>query len=146
MKNMLLSRNQICIFSDNLRTPLFKVYTRARYKQAKISQNKDDLKGFFFICGYILTPVSVICSEEKKSPFCGYENIGIYFARRPRSYYKRFTSQIMVKRCAWGTCKSDSRYPARLKKDNGTSVSFHSFPSEKKSKERRQIWIMLSRR
>jgi hypothetical protein len=47
----------------------------------------------------------------------------------------------MVKRCAWGTCKSDSRYPERLKKDNGTSVSFHSFPSEKKSKERRQIWI-----
>ena len=51
MKNMLLSRDQICIFSDNFRTSLFKVYTRARYKQAKISQNKDDLKIFFVFVG-----------------------------------------------------------------------------------------------
>jgi hypothetical protein len=51
MKNMLLSRDQICIFSDNFRTPLFKVYTRARYKQAKISQNNDDLKVFFVFVG-----------------------------------------------------------------------------------------------
>ena len=47
----------------------------------------------------------------------------------------------MVKRCAWGTCKSDSRYPTRLQKDDGTSVSFYSFPSLKKSRERREIWI-----
>ena len=47
----------------------------------------------------------------------------------------------MVKRCAWGTCKSDSRYPTRLKKDDGTSVLFYSFPNVKKSKERRDIWI-----
>jgi hypothetical protein len=49
---MLLSRDQICIFSGNFRTPLFKVYTRARYKQAKISQNKDDLKGFLYLWVY----------------------------------------------------------------------------------------------
>ena len=47
----------------------------------------------------------------------------------------------MVKRCAWGTCKSDSRYPIRLQKDDGTSVSFYSFPNLKKSRERREIWI-----
>lgn len=47
----------------------------------------------------------------------------------------------MVKRCAWGTCKSDSRYPTRLQKDDGTSVLFYSFPSLKKSRERREIWI-----
>ena len=47
----------------------------------------------------------------------------------------------MVKRCAWGTCKSDSRCPTRLQKDDGTSVSFYSFPSLKKSRERREIWI-----
>ena len=47
----------------------------------------------------------------------------------------------MVKRCAWGTCKSNSRYPTRLQKDDGTSVSFYSFPSLKKSRERREIWI-----
>jgi hypothetical protein len=48
---MLLSRDQFCIFSDNFRTPLFKVYRRTRYKQAKISQNKDDLKFFFVFVG-----------------------------------------------------------------------------------------------
>ena len=37
----------------------------------------------------------------------------------------------MVKRCAWGTCKTDSRYPERLIKD-GKVISFHPFPSEKK--------------
>ena len=46
----------------------------------------------------------------------------------------------MVKRCAWGTCKTDSRYPERLIKD-GTVINFHPFPSEKKFKERRELWI-----
>ena len=45
----------------------------------------------------------------------------------------------MVKRCAWGTCKSDSRYPERLFiKDEGITVRFRSFPSEKKHKEQSQ--------
>ena len=39
----------------------------------------------------------------------------------------------VVKRCAWGTCKTDSRYPERLIKD-GKVINFHPFPSEKKSK------------
>ena len=48
----------------------------------------------------------------------------------------------MVKRCAWGTCKSDSRYPERLeKKEEGLIVKFHCFPSEKKRNDRRQAWI-----
>ena len=42
----------------------------------------------------------------------------------------------MVKRCAWGTCKTDSRYPERLTKD-GKIINFHPFPSEKKFKEPR---------
>ena len=42
----------------------------------------------------------------------------------------------MVKRCAWDTCKTDSRYPERLIKD-GKVTNFHPFPSEKKFKERR---------
>ncbi len=46
----------------------------------------------------------------------------------------------MVKRCAWGTCKTDSRYPERLIKD-GIAVNFHPFPSEKKFKDRRESWI-----
>ncbi len=47
----------------------------------------------------------------------------------------------MVKRCAWGTCRSDSRYPERLRKADGTTVSFHGFPNEKKFKEKREKWI-----
>ena len=46
----------------------------------------------------------------------------------------------MVKRCAWGTCKTNSRYPERLIKD-GKVINFHLFPSEKKFKERRELWI-----
>ena len=46
----------------------------------------------------------------------------------------------MVKRCAWGTCKTDSRYPERLIKD-GKVINFHPFPSEKKLKERGELWI-----
>ena len=46
----------------------------------------------------------------------------------------------MIKRCAWGTCKTDSRYPERLIKD-GKVINFHPFPSEKKFKERRELWI-----
>ena len=47
----------------------------------------------------------------------------------------------MVKRCAWGSCKSDTRYPERLKKADGTLVSFYSFPNAKKANDRREIWI-----
>ena len=46
----------------------------------------------------------------------------------------------VVKRCAWGTCKTDSRYSERLIKD-GKVINFHPFPSEKKIKERRELWI-----
>ncbi|CAB4037576.1 zinc finger 554-like isoform X1 [Paramuricea clavata] len=46
----------------------------------------------------------------------------------------------MVKRCAWGTCNTDSRYPKRLIKD-GIPVTFHPFPSERKFKKRRESWI-----
>ena len=48
----------------------------------------------------------------------------------------------MVKRCAWGTCNSDSRYPERLVNEvEGTTVTFHPFPTEIRDKERRKTWI-----
>ena len=52
----------------------------------------------------------------------------------------------MVKRCAWGTCNSDSRYPERLLTEEGLAVRFHSFPPQKKQNERRQRWILSWRR
>ena len=45
----------------------------------------------------------------------------------------------MVKRYAWGTCNTDSRYPERL-----VNVKFHRFPSVAEEKERRKIWIRQS--
>jgi hypothetical protein len=48
----------------------------------------------------------------------------------------------MVKRCAWGTCNTDSRYPERLVNEvEGTTVTFHHFPTEIRDKERRKTWI-----
>ena len=47
----------------------------------------------------------------------------------------------MVKRCAWETCNTDSRYPKRL-----VNVKFHRFPSVAKEKERGGIWIRACRR
>ena len=47
---------------------------------------------------------------------------------------------MVNKRCAWGTCKTDSRYPERLIK-GGKVINFHPFPSENKFDERRELWI-----
>ena len=47
---------------------------------------------------------------------------------------------ILWLRCAWSTCKTDSRYPERLIK-GGKVINFHPFTSEKKFKERRELWI-----
>ena len=46
----------------------------------------------------------------------------------------------MVKRCAWGTCKTDSRYPERLIK-GGKVIKFHLFLPRKKLRERRDLWV-----
>ena len=35
---------------------------------------------------------------------------------------------VMVKRCAWGTCNSDLRYPDRLKCEGKGDVLFLHFP------------------
>ena len=50
------------------------------------------------------------------------------------------SESTIVKRCAWGTCKTDSRDPEWLIK-GGKVINFHPFPSEKKLKERRELWI-----
>ena len=50
------------------------------------------------------------------------------------------SESTIVRRCAWGTCKIDSRYPERLIK-GGKVINFHPFTSEKKFKERRELWI-----
>ena len=45
----------------------------------------------------------------------------------------------MVKRCAWGTCNSDSRYPERLE----GGVVFIPFPKPKSNSEKCRLWIKL---
>ena len=45
----------------------------------------------------------------------------------------------MVKRCCYGTCKSDTRYPEQLLDD----VKFVPFPKPAKNTEKCQRWIRL---
>ena len=45
---------------------------------------------------------------------------------------------VATKRCAWGTCKNDSRYPhLMVKNKNGDPVRFYRFPALKRSPARR---------
>ena len=49
----------------------------------------------------------------------------------------------MVKRCAWGTCRNDSRFQhLQTKNKNGDPVTFYRFPGQKRWKERRERWII----
>lgn len=54
---------------------------------------------------------------------------------------------VTTKRCAYGTCKNDSRYPERWKRnDRGDPVEFYHFPGEKRQKDKRQRWITACHR
>jgi hypothetical protein len=45
-----------------------------------------------------------------------------------RSVYIEQYRMVTTKKCAWGTCKSDSRYPDRLKRNsNGADIFFYIF-------------------
>ncbi|KAI4892062.1 hypothetical protein NFI96_022369 [Prochilodus magdalenae] len=44
----------------------------------------------------------------------------------------------MVKRCVWGNCKSDTRYPDRV-----VGVVFYPFPKPKTNLQKCQLWIRL---
>ena len=60
--------------------------------------------------------------------------------------YKVF-EMVVTKRCAWGTCKNDSRYPSRMvRNNNGDPVTFFHFPGEKRHPKRRKQWILACRR
>ena len=43
----------------------------------------------------------------------------------------------MVKRCQWGTCNSDTRYPERLE----GGITFIPFPKPKRNFEKCKRWI-----
>ena len=56
----------------------------------------------------------------------------------------------MVKRCAWGTCRNDSRFPhLQTKNQKGDPITFYRFPAPKRWKEtaeRRKQWIIACHR
>ena len=56
----------------------------------------------------------------------------------------------MVKQCAWGTCRNDSRFPhLQNKNKNGDPLKFFRFPAPKRWKEaaeRRKRWIVACHR
>ena len=52
----------------------------------------------------------------------------------------------MTKRCAFGTCKNDSRYPESWKRNpNGNPVKFFHFPGTVRQNTERQKWIQACR-
>lgn len=54
---------------------------------------------------------------------------------------------VTTKRCAFGTCKNDSRYPESWKRNaNGDPVKFFHFPGAVRQNERRQKWIQACHR
>ena len=54
---------------------------------------------------------------------------------------------VVTKRCAWGTCKNDTRYPdSMIKNHNGDLVTFFHFPGQKRQTERRNRWILACSR
>ena len=59
-----------------------------------------------------------------------------------RQYY-----MVSTKRCAWGTCRNDSRYPHLVVKNKkGDPVYFHRFPAPKRSPKKRLRWITACHR
>jgi len=54
---------------------------------------------------------------------------------------------VTTKRCAYGTCKNDSRYPESwVRNQNGDPVEFFHFPGPVRQHERRQKWIKACHR
>ncbi|XP_068760145.1 uncharacterized protein [Montipora capricornis] len=54
---------------------------------------------------------------------------------------------VTTKRCAYGTCRNDSRYPRSWKRNlNGDPVKFFHFPGAHRQNERRQRWITACHR
>ena len=54
---------------------------------------------------------------------------------------------VSTKRCAWGTCRNDSRYPHLVvKNEKGDPVYFHRFPAPKRSPKKRLRWITACHR
>ncbi len=54
---------------------------------------------------------------------------------------------VTTKRCAWGECKNDTRYPHLLKRNkNNDPVKFYHFPGPVHSAERRRKWIIACHR
>lgn len=54
---------------------------------------------------------------------------------------------VTTKRCAWGTCRNDTRYPQRIKRNSkGDEVSFLHFPGAKYHNTKRERWIRACNR
>ena len=61
--------------------------------------------------------------------------------------HAKVSNMVATKRCAWGTCKNDTRYPQRMVKNpNGDPVTFVHFPGQKRQAEKRKRWIDACRR
>ena len=66
--------------------------------------------------------------------------------RKMRTFELCF-NMVATKRCAWGLCKNDSRYPhLMVKNKNGDPVHFVRFPAPKRFADKRRQWIVACHR
>ena len=72
------------------------------------------------------------------------------FVNKSRNADNEQSNMVATKRCAWGTCRNDSRYPHLLTKNpKGDEVRFYRFPAPKRwkeSAEKRKRWIVACHR
>ena len=74
----------------------------------------------------------------------------IKFVNKSRNADNEQLNMVATKRCAWGTCRNDSRYPHLLtKNEKGDEARFYRFPAPKRwkaSAEKRKRCIVACHR
>ncbi|XP_056109207.1 uncharacterized protein LOC130087032 [Rhinichthys klamathensis goyatoka] len=81
------------------------------------------------VAGIVVAVVLLVCAAA----------IAVVYCRHNKSHAEVPQSFKMVKRCACGTCNSDTRYPERL----GDGVYFLPFPKPHLNRDKCLLWIQM---
>ncbi len=67
---------------------------------------------------------SISCTRSGTRTSLGFSTIEKHWKIRSSHWFYGVYASKMIKRCAWGTCNTDSRYPERI----GNIINFITFP------------------
>ncbi len=73
---------------------------------------------------------SISCMGSGTQTFLGFSAIEKHWKIRSSHRFYGVYASKMEKRCAWGTCSTDSRYPERM----GNIIYFITFPESKQNR------------